>query len=432
MRCDVAVIGAGPAGLAVAIEAAEHRDTVVLDLGMRAGGQFYRHALHGPPDPQFVIRDSLCETKGARILTGTQVYLVEPGPPFTIHTQDDEITADTVVIATGAHDRVVPFPGWDLPGVLTAGGAQSLMKGDNLLPGERIVVAGTGPFLLPVAAAVAKAGVWVEVFEANHPAAFLRFPRVLAANRRKIAEAARYLATLARHRVRVHFGARVDMAHGDDELEAVTVGGRTIPCDILAVGHGFTPQIDIGVALGCATHVTGDGTLAITVDDNQATSVPGVYAAGEVTGVGGHELAEYEGILAGLAVSGVDDPVRVAVMRRHRARHRAFADAMAAVYPVPESKVTDDTTMCRCEEVTHGTIRAAVTDLGARDARAVKLLTRAGMGWCQGRMCGEAVACAVAKLTGTTPDAAGTGRRILAQPVRLGDLAGETDNIEEH
>ena len=88
--------------------------------------------------------------------------------------------------------------------------------------------------------------------------------------------------------------------------------------------------------------------------------------------------------------------------------------------------------MCRCEEVTHGTIRAAVTDLGARDARAVKLLTRTGMGWCQGRMCGEAVACAVAELTGTTPDAAGTGRRILAQPVRLGDLAGETDNIEEH
>jgi NADPH-dependent 2,4-dienoyl-CoA reductase/sulfur reductase-like enzyme len=430
MRCDVAVIGAGPAGLAAAIEAAARRQVVVLDLGPRAGGQYYRHTAAGPTDPHFVIRESVCRGRGVRILTGTQVFLVEPGPPFTIHTPGETITADAVVIATGAHDRVIPFPGWDLPGVMTAGGAQSLLKGDNVVPGNRIVVAGTGPFLLPVAAGFATAGARVSVFEANHPGAFARFPGVLARNPDKIPEAARYLATMIRHRVGIGFGHHVDAAHGTDELAAVTIGGRTIPCDILAVSHGFTPQIDIGVTLGCATRLASDGTVALVVDDNQATTVPGVYAAGEVTGVGGKDLAELEGIIAGLTLSGVDDPTRRAKLSVRRARRRAFAEVMPKVYPVPGLTVTDATTICRCEEVTHGTIAAAVTELGARDPRAVKLLTRAGMGWCQGRTCGEAVACTVAHLTGTSPDPAGAGRRILAQPVRLGDLA-TIDTTEE-
>lgn len=434
MTYDLVVIGAGPAGLAAAAAASHSgRSVAVLDLNSRPGGQFYRHPADGTPTPgQHDWATFQRLRSGVDVLTGRSVPLIEPGPPFRVA----GLTADAVVIATGAHDRVVPFPGWTLPGVMTAGGAQALWKGNRVLPGRRIVVAGTGPFLLPVAAGLARAGARVlGVFEANAPTRFARHPRVLARNPGKLAEAAGYHAVLARHRVPVRTRHAVIAAHGDDRLAAVTVAKvtadwrripgteRRIDCDTLAVGHGFAPQIDLGVALGCATHVAPDGTLALTVDDRQRTSVPGVLAAGEVTGIGGVRLSLAEGTIAG---STVDDPG----LRAERDRHAAFAAAMADVYPVRDGwlgNLDDGTTLCRCEEVGYGTVRAAVDDLGARDARAVKLLTRAGMGWCQGRMCGGAVACAVRHATGTDPDAAAMTRRILAQPVRLGDLATDKE-----
>jgi NADPH-dependent 2,4-dienoyl-CoA reductase/sulfur reductase-like enzyme len=445
MRCDVAVLGAGPAGLAAAaIAAGAGKSVTVVDLAARPGGQFYRHHDDGPAPGQhdwstFRRLRTACADRGVRMLTGHQVFLVEPG--FTVHTDTSPpFDADTVVVATGAHDRPVPFPGWDLPGVLTAGGAQSLLKGSRVLPGRRIVVAGTGPFLLPVAASLAEAGADIAgVFEANDPTRFARFPAVLAHNRGKLAEAAGYLAVLAKHGVRVRNRHLVVAAHGTDAVTGVTVARvsddwRTIPgterridCDTVAVGCGFVPQVDLGVTLGCATDVI-DGNVVLRVDDRQRTTVPGVYAAGEVTGVGGARLSLVEGAIAGLGLSDMD----FNLLRREREQHRAFAAAMAAVYPVRDgwlANLTDDTLLCRCEEVDHATVRTAVTDLGARDARAVKLLTRAGMGWCQGRICGNTIACAVADLTGNPTDPTGLTRRVLAQPVRLGDLA--TDNPEE-
>jgi thioredoxin reductase len=422
MRCDIAVLGAGPAGLAAAGAAAHAgRSVAVLDLGTRPGGQYFRHA--GMPSRE--LAKLLSSTTGVRMLHGRRVFLVEPGPPFTIHTVDGEpVVADAVVIATGAHDRVVPFPGWDLPGVLTAGGAQALWKGNKVLPGKRIVVAGTGPFLLPVAAGLATGSAEViGVFEANDPRRFARFPLVLGRNPAKLVEAAGYLATLARHHVPVRNRHAVVAAHGGDRVTSVTVarvdgGWRPVPhteqlinCDTVAVGCGFVPQVDIGLALGCASEIAPDGTVVLTVDERQQTSVPGVFAAGEVTGVGGVRLSLAEGTIAGRSVAGVPAPGR-------SRRHVDFARAMAAVYPVRDGWLewlSGDTLLCRCEEVDYDTVRHA-TELGARDARAVKLLTRAGMGWCQGRMCAGAVACAI-----NVP--VEPAKRILAQPVRLGDLA---------
>jgi len=168
VECDLVVIGAGPAGLAGAAAAAgAGLSVVVVDFADRPGGQYFRHrSVH--PTVARLLTD-------VRFLAGHRVFAISAG--FVVHTQVRQVHADAVLIATGAYDRQVPFPGWDLPGVFAAGGAQALVKGHGVLPGQRIVVAGTGPFLLPVAAGLASAGATVVgVFEANDPARFVRFP----------------------------------------------------------------------------------------------------------------------------------------------------------------------------------------------------------------------------------------------------------------
>ncbi|HEV7935948.1 MAG TPA: NAD(P)/FAD-dependent oxidoreductase [Actinomadura sp.] len=489
MDCDVAVIGAGPAGLAAAVAAAAAGVRVALvDAADRPGGQYFRH----PPESaeavrpvrlhhgwaRFVrLREALNEhirTGRVHDVPGHSVWCVEPmseaagdsgarftlhlnrpggsrsaGTPITAEAQAREVRwvrARTIVIAAGAHDRALPFPGWDLPGVLTAGGAQALLKGNLVLAGSRVVVAGSGPFLLPVAAGLAAAGTVVAgVFEAGRPGRFARHAPAIVRNAGKLAEGAGYAAALLRHRVPYRVGHAVIAAHGQDAVEAVTVARldrdwtpvpgteRVVPCDTLAVGYGFTPQLEIPVELGCATRTDADGSLVVSVDAAQRTSLPWVYAAGETTGVGGAELALAEGELAGIAAAGALGAGKATPPRRltaRRARLRSFATALHHAYAVRPGWmgwVRDDTLVCRCEEVPYGRLAQAVGDLGATDARAAKLISRAGMGWCQGRICGYPTACLTARILGSAPDLTGLARRPLAQPVRLGDLAEEPD-----
>lgn len=301
-----------------------------------------------------------------------------------------------------------------------------MLKSGLVLPGQRVVVAGSGPLLLAVASSLAAAGA--------------RVPAVV--------EASGYLG-YARHRVPLHSRSAVTEVHGTDRVQAVTVSrvgrdwrpvpgtGRRIVCDALAVGHGLVPQIELATSLGCATRRTPDATHALVLDSLQETSVPGVWAAGETGGVGGAQLTQAEGELAAIAVASrlrrkLVDGARVQRLRRRRDRMRAFADAMANAHaPRPgwTDWLGDDTDVCRCEEVTARRIREAVADLGAEDVRTVKLLTRAGMGWCQGRMCGTAVACLAASGSdGNVPPS--PERRPLAVPVPLavlGSLAEADD-----
>ena len=328
---------------------------------------------------------------------------------------------------------MLPFPGWTLPGVTTAGGAQALLKGQGVLVGRRIAVAGTGPFLLPVAAGLAEAGARVVgVFEANNP---LRLAGRTPAG--KLLEAAGYAKTLARHRIPYRTRHIVVAAHGTGEIQAVTVAGprrtRTIDCDALAIGYGFVPAIELALLLGCATTVDTDSNLVLAVDGDQRTSIPGVYAAGEITGVGGAELAIVEGAIAGTAAAGAN-PDRTLAARR--ARLRRFAEALGRAFPVPArwpDALAADTLVCRCEEVPYERVREAVLELGASDARTVKLLSRTGMGWCQGRMCGFAVACLTATLRGrpvTEVDLSSFAQRPFGAPITLGELSARPDLIE--
>jgi NAD(P)H-nitrite reductase large subunit len=304
-----------------------------------------------------------------------------------------------------------------------------LLKGHGVVAGRRIVVAGTGPFLLPVATGLAGAGTRVVgVFEAGHPVRMVRHLPVPGA---KLWEAAGYAARLARHRIPYRTGHRVVAAHGDAEVTSVSVRGpsgaiRRWECDTLAVGYGFVPAIELPLLLGCATHLDADTNLVVTVDGEQRTSVADVYAAGEITGVGGVDLALVEGTIAGAAAAGVGVPDGLV---HRRARLRRFAAALHAVYPVPAGwmdALTGDTVVCRCEEVRFGAVRAALTELGATEARTVKALCRTGMGWCQGRMCGFAVACLTAAAQERPVAAADVepfANRPIVAPVTLGELA---------
>ncbi|MFF2780834.1 NAD(P)/FAD-dependent oxidoreductase [Streptomyces sp. NPDC058052] len=447
---DLAVVGAGPAGLAAAVTAAALGRTVaLLDAGTRPGGQYYRHpdpAL-GADRPQALHHDWAAfasreaelrahERAGrVRYLAGHQVWSVTgSGTDWTAHARTDEgaaepVRARAVLLATGAYERQLPFPGWTLPGVVGAGGAQAMLKSGLVLPGRRVVVAGSGPLLLAVAASLAAAGARVPaVVEAAGYGPYARHTGTLLRNPAKLAEGALYGGALLRHQVRPLLRHAVVEAHGTDRVEAVTVArldrdwrpvpgtGRRVPCDALAVGHGLVPELSLATALGCATRTAADGTVALVLTPGLRTSVPGVWAAGETGGVGGAQLALTEGEIAAHAIAGRAVP---AALARRRARLRSFADAMGAAHrPGPgwTGWLREETAVCRCEEVPAGRVREAVEELGATDARTVKLLTRAGMGWCQGRMCGPAVAALAGD--GPAPD-----RRPLACPVPLRQLA---------
>ncbi|HEX6340629.1 FAD-dependent oxidoreductase [Umezawaea sp.] len=417
----VVVVGGGPAGLAAAGAAARAGAAVVLvDAERHAGGQYHR----GTPQAVDQGVRHLAEST-AWAAEGLRLH-VRRGPADSPHRTGRVLDADAVVLATGAHDRVVPFPGWDLPGVYTAGAAQALAKEHGVAVGRRVVVSGTGPFLLPVAASLLRVGSEVTVLEANGPGGWLRHPLAAAG---KLGELAGYAALLRRVRTRT----AVVAAHGTDRVTGVTVArlrpdwsvrdSTRVAVDAVCVGHGFTPRLDLAVSLGCALR---DGF--VRVDAVGATTVPGVYAAGEITGIGGAALAAAEGAVAGAAAAGAPEPPPGAL--RAVRRGRAFAAALAAAHPLPSGRhgwLTPDTLVCRCEEVTARALDAAL-DLGAADGRTLKLVSRAGLGSCQGRVCGREVAdLAAARLGHPLPDADAFHRRPFATPLRLGELAQDPE-----
>ncbi|MFB7908978.1 FAD-dependent oxidoreductase [Kitasatospora sp. NPDC056076] len=447
---DLAVVGAGPAGLAAAVTAADlGLRCVLLDGADRPGGQYYRHPAPGlgasRPDrlhhrwPVYAGLAARLEAHPrADFRGGHQVWALErTADGFALHVTRGPQAADratlragAVLLATGAYERQLPFPGWTLPGVVTAGGAQAMLKAGLVLPGRRIVVAGSGPLLLAAASSLVAAGAEVPaVVEASGYLGYARRPGVLAAVPAKLVEGAGHGGALLRHGVRLRPRSAVVEAHGTDRVTGVTVARldadwrplpgteRRIACDALAVGHGLLPQIDLATELGADTLTGPDGAVALRVDARLRTSVPGLWSAGETNGVGGADLALAEGELAAHAVAGVL-PGRALLGRR--ARLREFAALMAAAHrPGPgwTGWLRPDTDVCRCEEVPVARIAEAVEELGAGDPRTVKLLTRAGMGWCQGRMCGPAVAC----LSGAAEP--GADRRPMACPVPLSQLA---------
>lgn len=457
-RVPLVVLGAGPAGVAAAAAAASVGVPVlVIDQAERPGGQLHRreaialgaerpHALDASGGRFARGLDALAARPGVRMASGVRVWAANDATEGRTLATDDAtlgtVVADAVVLATGAHERTVPFPGWDLPGVLTVGGTQALLKGQGVLPGRAIVVAGAGPLLLPVAAALARSGArLVAVADAAARTRWLA-GGPFALPPAKLALGARYTARLARHGVVVRARTAAIAARGEDRVEEVVLARlddgwraiagseRTLAADALATSHGFAPDLAVALALGCT--VTGTTVPAVAVDGDQATDVPGVWAAGEACGVAGGDVGEHEGALAGLAAAAaLGAPVaahRLDRARRRRRRDDRFVAALAHVLEVPVGATewaTPDTIVCRCEEVTRAAVDAAITERGACDLRSIKLTTRCGMGYCQGRVCAPNVAALLEAATGAPPsDAGALSRRPVLTPVELGRLLG--------
>ena len=470
MHSEVIVVGAGPAGLSAAIIAADSGcEVLLIDNGNRLGGQYWRHmpkerdslnySLHYDFGKAAKLRDAVLSHEKINVKTQTQIWsstatdegiFLHALAPRELDARPTEVVFETqhLILATGAYDRALPFPGWDIPGVMTPGAAQSLLKGHGVIAGKKMVIAGTGPFLLPVASSLAEQGVEVVgLFEAHSPKRWLGRLSVLIANFGKITQGFHYARILKRHAVRMKFRFAVIEAHANDAgiLTAVTVARirpdftvisrskKRIECDAAAVGWGFTPDTSLAGALGLPQKVDVDGAVVVTVDDRQralVNSKMSVHAAGEITGVGGAVLSQHEGAIAGLSCALLrgkiterqyrDSTKNIYASRLHAEK---FARALKDVYLIPDgwrTWVDPSTLICRCEEVSCGQIDTAVKELGARNSRDVKLFSRVGMGMCQGRVCGRNIA---DYLGADDADRIRNARRPIIAPITLGELA---------
>lgn len=435
---DVLVIGAGPAGLCAALEArGAGAGVIVIDEYPEPGGQFYKQL---PAD--FVVPDrarlDADYTKGDTLIAKVRAADIEimrrslvwasfaPGE-VEVSTPDAAytISSKAIIIATGAYERVIPFPGWELPGVMTPGGAQTLVKHQQLVPGKRIVLAGSGPFLLPVAKTLLTAGANIAaIAEATCPMQWAPHAFRLIGHGERVSEALEYRKLIKRHGVPVYYGEIVIEACGAECVERVVLGAcdasgrlragrptREIDADVLCVGYGFVPSVQAARLLGCEHRHDGlRGGWVPVHDDSMQTTVPGVYVAGEVAGIGGAYAAMAEGTLAGLAAArGLGfkiDETKHDNVRRDRLHRRRFADLVNALFPIKPAyyaHIRDDTLVCRCEEVSAGEVRAAVARWGS-DVNCIKGMTRCGMGYCQGRVCGPTIEALVGGASDATPE----------------------------
>ena len=411
-HCDLLIIGTGPAGMAAALAAAPSGVTIVMiDDNPAVGGQIWRD---GPgvklPDAALRHREALARLTNVRIVSGTKLVAV-PHPKQVLLEDANRgwhLLYDKLVVCTGARELLLPFPGWTLPGVTGAGGLQALIKGGLSVRGERIVVAGSGPLLLAVAATAQAAGAHVlRVAEQAPLSAVAAFAISLVRWPAKAVQAFGLMHPgyrLSSHVLEVSGQGHVNSVRLQQGADAIDIA-----CDRVACGFGLIPNVQIGQTLGCA--ITDH--YAIAVDTWQATSQPDHYAAGECTGFGGSERALVQGAVAGYAAVG--QYAQAQALWPQRQHWDAFAARLHkhfALQPHLKTLASPDTVVCRCEDVRLSQLTPCQSWIEA------KLQTRCGMGACQGRICGAATQ----HLWGWTPPAP----RMPISPTRIATLARGT------
>lgn len=382
---DVVIVGAGPAGLAAGARAGgSGRRVGLVDDNAAPGGQIWRAAGAGRAAQSSGWIQQLARN-GVDVLTSTRVVAAPESGRLLAESSGAplELRYQSLILATGARERFLPFPGWTLPGVMGAGGLQALVKAGMPIADRRVVVAGSGPLLLAVAAYLQARGARVlRVIEQTSWRRLVGFSGALLRQPAKLAEAAALRYRLRGVPYRTDSWPLVAESEGGPLRLTLHDNGRieTLTVDYLACGFGLIPNLELPLLLGCSLR---NGLVA--VDAWQETSVNRVYCVGEPTGIGGVEKALVEGEIAGYAAAGQPERARLLFGRR-RSAHRFAASLGRAFEPRPALKqlARADTTICRCEDVPLGALQ------GHTSWRAAKLQTRCGMGPCQGRICGGA------------------------------------------
>ena len=396
-RYDVLVVGAGPAGIAAAVTASECGQRVaLLDDNPSPGGQIWRSGAHPPAQARAWLSrleaSSVVRLQGWRLIDCPEpgVARAERSVAPTLDAHDGPSAGicarfgyTSLILATGARERFLPFPGWTLPNVMGAGGLDAMVRGGWPIAGKRVVVAGTGPLLFAVAAHLAERGAKILAVCEQAPLGQLaRLALRMMRDPGKLLQGAGY--TLATGPARFKTGCWPVAAHGPERLRAVTLRQGTtkwdVNCDYLACGFHLAPNTELPALLGCRIQ---DGF--VTTNERMQTSVANVCCAGEPTGIGGVDLSLLEGQIAGCSAAGREDLAKKFAVKRRS--HLGFVDTLreaCALDPQLRMLSTDETIVCRCEDVRYSQLRPRS---GWRDA---KLHTRCGMGPCQGRICGAA------------------------------------------
>jgi glycine/D-amino acid oxidase-like deaminating enzyme len=449
--CDVLVVGAGPAGLSAAIASAEAgADVVVLDERSATGGQYAKPLADSHadtlPDAQFRLGTQLrtrALAASARIATEATVWGAFAADEIAALVGGHAVTfrPRRLVLAPGAHERPVPLPGWTLPGVMTTGALQTLVRAQRVCPGERVLIAGSGPLNLQLACELLAGGVKALAVVEAAPRPGLAVWRDAWTMARTapglVREGLGMLATLKRAGIPVLWSAQVTELRGEARVRSAHVAGRTFDrtydVDVVAQNLGFQPETGLARALGVPHRFVdvGLGHLASETDEDGRTAVAGVFAVGDGALLGGARAAMARGRLAGLAaardlgLSAPDEPATRAAL----ARAVAFQDALWRLFrplrPRPDT-LTDATIVCSCEEVTAGRLRQELAG-GITSLPALKKATRAGMGRCQGRFC----AATIARLCPDAPDDfAFAAPRAPLRPVPAAPLMFEAPEFE--
>jgi NADPH-dependent 2,4-dienoyl-CoA reductase/sulfur reductase-like enzyme len=383
----VLIIGAGPAGLAAGYCSAQAGLRVaVVDDNQHAGGQIWRGEQQQPGSPSAVEWFDKIRGANLEFINGARVFQQPARGTLLAETSAGvvELAYQKLIVATGARERFLPFPGWTLPNVMGAGGLQALVKSGLPVDGKKIVVAGSGPLLLAVAAYLSGHGAEVLLIaEQAALTSLIGFGLSLISQPGKVFQTIKLRRQLTG--VRYLTGCWPIAAQGDDKLASVTLrqGRRSwqVSCDYLACGFHLVPNLELAQLLGCETE-----NGCVRVDEFQETSVQRIYSAGESTGIGGLELSLVEGQIAGHAAAGNRDEAQILFPLREKQRRFAYVlNGTFALRDELKNLAAPETIVCRCEDVTFDRL------LAHNSWRAAKLHTRCGMGPCQGRICGASL-----------------------------------------
>ncbi len=452
---DIAIIGAGPAGMAAAIAARKHGASVVLlDEQCAAGGQIYRGITNAPAGrldifgPDYGAGATLARdfaASGARHIIGASVWQVtaERQVHYLLDGSVRSVQAGRVLLCTGAMERPFPIPGWTLPGVLTAGAAQILLKGSGLAPSQPVVLAGCGPLLYLLGWQYVRAGVpiaaIVDTTDGTDYRRAIRHAGGALAGWRYLTKGLALMAALKKAGIPFYKGATDLHVLGEGQAKGLgfVSGGirREIDSPLVLLHQGVVPNTQFSWSLR-ARHEWDDAQLCWSpvTDTWGELDVPGIFVAGDGGGIGGARVAALQGELAGLAAASQIDRLTAdardrlaAPLRAEMREHLFIRPFLDALYrPKKANRIPADTTIvCRCEEVTAGDIRSYVA-LGCTGPNQVKSFGRCGMGPCQGRQCGLTVTEVIADACGLPPEQIGYFRiRPPIKPITLGELARE-------